>query len=121
MNPTTGTTVTSVGLTTPAVVNYNDESNFSLLDDDDDEEIMPSIVGGTTSLSDDTDSNNAVNITTTTSKEYYDDSILQQTSKWMVELEEIRDTTTWCHVENSFHRDTFAMMDVQASFNYPSI
>ena len=122
MNPTT--TVSQVGPATTAVDYYND-SLFSLLHDDDDEEIVPSVAAGSTStlkreIHVDTASDTDGNITTTSEEHSYD-SILEQTTKWMADLEQIRDTTTWCHVENSFHRDVFAMMDVQTNFNYPSI
>ena len=105
----------------------NSLSNFSLLHEDDDEEIpvVSSIVEETApglrqNSKDDNASENKGSTATASKNDSYE-SILQQASKWMVELEQIRDTTTWCHVENSFHRDVFAMMDVQALFNYPSI
>jgi hypothetical protein len=41
------------------------------------------------------------------------DVVLQQASKWIAELEQLRDTMTWYHVENSFHRDIFIMMDFE--------
>jgi hypothetical protein len=118
------TTITSQKSLAVANNKHNKETNFSLLHDDDDEEVMPSFVGEKKSalqkeLNDNSNNNIKGNVATYEEDSY--DSILQQTTKWIVELEQIRDTTTWCHVENSFHRDVFAMMDIQTSFNYPSI
>lgn len=100
------------------------ENNFSLLHDDDDEEMQPSVIGGSTptlKLDTDDDVINDKEATAATSEEHSYDAVLHQATKWMAELEQIRDTTVWCHVENSFHRDVFAMMDIQTSFKYPSI
>ena len=100
------------------------ENNFSLLDDDDDEEMHLSIVeGATPTLKQDAndDMTNDIGYTVATSGEHSYDAVLHQAAKWMAELEQIRDTTVWCHVENSFHRDVFAMMNIQTSFKYPSI
>ena len=105
--------------------NINSTENiFSLLHDDDDEELQPSIVGGSTpsmerDVNDDISNSNGA--TEPTSEGHSYDTVLYQATKWMAELEQIRDTTVWCHVENSFHRDVFAMMDIQTSFKYPSI
>lgn len=104
-----------------SIVNSN-ENQFSLLHDDDDEEIQPSVIAGsTTSVV-----KQKVNVDICNDKEatavalegHYYDTVLDQATKWMVELEQIRDATVWCHVENSIHRDVFAMMDLQSTFKY---
>jgi hypothetical protein len=122
MNPSS--TASQVGQVT-SIVNFNNESSFSLLHDDDDEEVMPPTVGESASTLERKVNNASINDNKGnsfyTSDEDYYHATLEQATKWMVELEQLRDTTTWCHVENSFHRDVFAMMDVQTSFNYPSI
>ena len=103
------------------VANSANESNFSLLHDDDDEELIPTIVGGSASPPKREVNDDSISTANATSEEHSYDTVLQQAAKWMSELEQIRDSTTWCHVENSFHRDVFAMMDVQTTFKYPSL
>ena len=100
----------------------SNEIRFSLLHDDDDEEMKPSIIEGPISSA----VNQGLNIDIRNDKEataaplegHCYDTVLDQATKWMVELEQIRDATVWCHVENSIHRDVFAMMNLQSNFKY---
>ena len=100
----------------------SNETRFSLLHDDDDEEMQPSIIKGLISSA----VKQVLNIDIRNDKEatavplegHCYDTVLDQATKWMVELEQIRDATVWCHVENSIHRDVFAMMNLQSNFKY---
>lgn len=104
-----------------SIVNGN-ANHFSLLHDDDDEEMQSSIIEGSATSA----MKQVVNIdirndkeATAVALEGHDyDAVLDEATKWMVKLEQIRDTTVWCHVENSIHRDVFAMMNLQSSFKH---
>jgi hypothetical protein len=42
------------------------------------------------------------------------DAILEEASKWIAEMESVRDSMIWCQVQNAFHADIFAMHNIDS-------
>jgi hypothetical protein len=81
-----------------------EENNFSLLHDEDDD--SPSKLNTTNNQ--DTASDNLSIFYGASGNKY--DSIVDEATKWINEMEQLRDSMVWHRVENSFHMDRLCMI-----------
>jgi hypothetical protein len=111
-------TISTVVTSTIFSPSNNDE--FSLLHDEDDEEDenlrskRVSTTSSSTATRDDKDDDAdelPINNSRAISTHDYQ-SIEDQAIKWITKLEQIRDTTTWYHVENAFLLDRLYMIGI---------
>jgi hypothetical protein len=82
-----------------------EEKSLSLLQDDDDQNPSPTKQN---SINPDIERDN--NSLTCSLSGNNHDSIVEQATKWINEMEQLRDSIVWHQVENSFHMDRLCMI-----------